>query len=187
MVDCHLKAFLDRWWGNYHRPSLVGKYGFVVATGGGPLEADAAWYLRQILDMTGTCCIAALTQSPAESLGFAASLRRAVEDLDRALEEKWQIPDRFNKRAPRMTFRDLVATSGMFLRADYKFYKEHKMFDYPSPGGMNAVLRFLFKNKGLEKRLMATRQRQLERDRKKRLEGYLEDGGRLGKGREIQG
>jgi len=60
-------------------------------------------------------------------------------------------------------------------------------FLYPSPGSMNAVLRFLFKNKRLEKRLTATRQRQLERDRKKRLEGYLQSGGRLGKGREVSG
>ena len=185
MVDCHLKAFLDRWWGNYHRPSLTGKYGFVVATGGGPLEADAAWHLKQALNMTGTRCISALTQSAADAPQFAASLQRAAEDLDRAMDEKWQMPDRFDTRAARMTFRDLVATSGMFLRADHKFYKEQDMFDYPSPGGVNAVLRVLFKSRRLEKRLTAMRQRQLQKDRKKRLDVYLQSGGRLGKGKEI--
>jgi len=184
-VDCHLKAFLDRWWGIYHRPSLMGKYGFVVATGGGPLEADTALYLQSVLNMTGTRCITALTQGAAEAPRFAASLRRAAEDLDRALDEKWQIADRFNTRAARWTFRDLVATSGLVLRADYKYYKEHKMFHYSSPGGMNAVLRFLFKSKRLEQRLMAAKQRLLEKDRKKRLEMYFQTGGRLGKGKEI--
>jgi len=185
MVDCHLKAFLDRCWGIYHRPSLMDKYGFVVATGGGPLEADAAWYLQVILNVTGTRCLAKLTHSAAEAPEFAASLRRAVEDLDRALDEKWQIADRFNTRGVRWTFRDLVATSGLVLRADYKYYREHKMFDYPSPGGVNAVLRFLFRSEKLEKRLMGTRQRLLGKDRKKRLEMYLQSGGRVGKGKEI--
>jgi hypothetical protein len=166
---------------------LAGTYGFVVATGGGPLEADAAWNLKQALNLTGARCISALTQSAADAPRFAASLQRAAEDLDRAMDEKWQMPDRFDTRAARMTFRDLVATSGMFLRADYKFYKEHNMFDYPSPGGVNAVLRALFKRKGLEKRLTAMKQRQLQEDRKKRLDAYLQGGGRLGKGKEIPG
>ena len=61
------------------------------------------------------------------------------------------------------------------------------MLDYPSPGGVNAVLRVLFKSKGLEKRLTAMKQRQLQKDRKKRLNGYLQGGGRLGKGKEISG
>ena len=185
MVDCHMKAFLERCWGIYHRPSLTGKYGFVVATGGGPLEADAAWYLQVILNTTGTRCLTTLTQSAAEAPRFAPSLRQAVQDLDRALDEKWQIANRFNTRGVRWTFRDLVATSGLVLRADYKYYKEQKMFDYLSPGGVNAVLRVLFRNKRLEKRLTAARQRLLEKDRKKRLEVYSQGGGRLGKGKEI--
>ena len=185
MVDCHLKAFLERCWGIAHRPSLNGKYGFVVATGGGPLEADAAWYLQGFLNATGTRCITALTQSGAEAPRFAASLRRVVEDMDRALDEKWLVADRFNTRGSRWSFRDMVATGGQVLRADYKYYKEHRMFDCPSPGGMNAVLRFLFKSKRLEQRLIAAKQRLLEKDRKKRLEIHLQTGGRLGKGKEI--
>jgi len=47
MVDGHLKAFLDRTWGMAHRPSLKGKYGFAVATGGGPLGKNAAWYNKK--------------------------------------------------------------------------------------------------------------------------------------------
>jgi multimeric flavodoxin WrbA len=185
VVDCHLKAFLDRCWGIAHRPSLEDKYGFVVTTGGGPLGADAAWYLRGVLNKTGVRCIAALTQSAAHGPAFAATVRRTVEDLDRALDERWQIANRFNTRAVTWTFRDLVATSGMVLRADYKFHKEHRMFDYPSPGGVNALMRLLFKSKALERRMMAMGGAQVIKGREKRLATYLQCGGRLGEGKEI--
>lgn len=184
MVDCHLKAFLERCWGIFHRPSLKGKYGFVVATGGGPLEAEAARYLRGVLNMTGTRCIAALTQSAADAPAFAATVRRMVGDLDRALDEKWQIADRFETRGVTGTFRDLVATSGMMLRADYRFYKEHRMFDAPSPGGVNALMRLLFKSKKMEQRLIATQQTRIAKAREERLATYLRRG-RLGEGEEI--
>ncbi|KFI34911.1 hypothetical protein HX99_07100 [Peptococcaceae bacterium SCADC1_2_3] len=185
MVDVHLKAFLDRTWGIAHNPSLKGRYGFVVATGGGPLEVNAAWYLRSVLGKTGTRCIAALIQSAADDASFAATLRRTVEDLDRALDERWQIADRFSVRAVTLTFRDLIATSGMMLRADYRFHRENKMFDYPSRGGANALLRMLFKNKKLERWLLATQQQQIAGAREKRLAMYLQNGGQLGRGKEI--
>ncbi|SDP71177.1 NAD(P)H-dependent oxidoreductase [Desulforhopalus singaporensis] len=184
MVDCHLKAFLDRCWGITHRPSLKDKYGFVVATGGGPLEPQAAWYLLNILSKYGPRCLAALTQSAADVSHFTATLRRTVEDLDRALDEKWQIADRFSTRGVTLTFRDLVATSGMMLRADYRFYKEHRMFDCSSPGGVNVLRRLLFKNKKLEQWLIAARQKQVVKARDERLDAYLQRG-RLGKGQEI--
>jgi multimeric flavodoxin WrbA len=187
MVDCYLKAFLDRCWGIAHRPSLKGKYGFVVATGGGPLEADAAWYLQGVLSKTGVRCIAALTQSATDAPAFAATVCRTVHDLDRALDEEWQIADRFNTRAVTWTFRDLAATGGMVLRADYRFHKKHQMFDYPSPGGANALMRLLFKSRVLERRMMAMRGTQIAEGREKRLAAYLQHGGRLGEGRQITG
>jgi multimeric flavodoxin WrbA len=185
MVDPYLKAFLERCWGIYHRPSLKGKYGFVVATGGGPLEADTSLRLQIAMNWTGNRCLAALTQSAADDQSFAATLRHTIEDLDLAIEEKWQIADRFGSRGSTWALRDLAATNGMLLRADYNFHKEHKMFDYPSPGGANALLRFLFKNKTLEQKLIALKRTQLARQRKRRLEEYLQRGGQLGTGKEI--
>jgi multimeric flavodoxin WrbA len=185
MVDPHLKAFLERCWGIYHRPSLKGKYGFVVATGGEPLEVDAALRLQIVMNWTGTRCIAALTQSATDGQSFAATLRRTVEDLDLAIEEKWQIADRFGSRGSTWALRDLAATNGMMLRADYKFHKEHKMFDYPSLGGVNAFMRLLFKSKTLEQKLIPLKQMQLTKSREKRLEEYLHRGGELGMGKEI--
>jgi hypothetical protein len=148
------------------------------------LEAEAGWYLQSVLNKFGTRCIAALTQSAADGPAFAASVRRTVEDLDQALDEKWQIADRFGIRGAASTFRDLAVTSGALLRADYEFHKEHRMFDAPSPGGVNALMRLLFKSKKLEHRLMAIDKVRIAKAREERLAAYLRHG-RLGTGKEI--
>ena len=184
MVDCHLKAFLDRSWGMDHRPSLKGKYGFAVATGGGPLGKNAAWYLGAILDKRGIKCIASLTESDSNDPNFANTVRQAVEDLDRAMAEKWQIADRFTTRGITWTFRDLVARNGMILRADYDFHKKNKMFDWPSTGGSAAVMRILFKSKKLENKLIAFNRKRITKEREERLEKILETCS-PGKGKDI--
>ena len=184
MVDCHLKAFLDRAWGMAHRPSLKGKYGFAVATGGGPLGKNAAWYLGAILDKTGTKCIAALTQGNSNDPNFANTVRQTVEDLDRAIEDKWKIADRFTTRSITWAFRDLSARNGMMLRADYDFHKKNKMFDYPSTGGSAAVMRILFKSKKLKKKLIASREKRITKEREERLKKITKTG-TAGKGKNI--
>ena len=185
VVDPYLKAFLERTWGISHRPTLKDKYGFVVATGGGPLEPDATRYLQGVLTGYGTRCLTALTQSAATPHNFAATLRRTVEDLDQAIDEQWQIAERFSVRAKNRVFRDLVAESGMILHADYKFYKENDRFDVPSPGGKNALLRLLFRHEGLKDRLIAIGTGRTAATREKRLATYLQNGQRLGLGKEI--
>jgi multimeric flavodoxin WrbA len=184
MVDCHLKAFLDRTWGIAHRPSLKDKYGFAVATGGGPLGKNAAWYLGAVLDKTWTKCIASLTDGNTNDPNFANTVRQTMEDLDRAMEEKWQIADRFTTRGTTWTFRDLIAKSGMILRADYDFHKKNKMFDYLLTGGSAAIMRILFKSKKLGNKLIAFKGNQITKEREKRLENFLKTG-TLGKGKNI--
>ena len=184
MVDCHMKAFLDRSWGIAHRPSLKGRYGFAVAVGGGPLGKNAAWYLGAVLDKTGTKCIAALTDGNSNDPNSADTVRQTVEDLDRAMEEKWQIADRFATRCATWAFRDEVAKNGMMLRADYDFHQKNKMFDYPSTGGSAAIMRILFRSKKVENRLVASGANRLTKEREKRL-GELLKTGALGKGRDI--
>jgi multimeric flavodoxin WrbA len=184
MVDSHLKAFLDRSWGIAHRPSLKGKYGFAIATGGGPLGKNAAWYLGAVLDKTGAKCIAALTDGNSIDPNFANTVRQTVEDLDRALEEKWHIANRFATRGATWTFRDLIAKNGMILRADYDFHQKNKMFDYASTGGSAAIMRILFKSKKVENKLVAFRTNRITKEREKRLANFLKTG-TLGKGRNI--
>ncbi len=165
-------------------PSLKGKYGFAVATGGGPLGKNAAWYLGAILDKTGTKCIAALTQGNSNDPNFANTVRQTVEDLDRAIEDKWKIADRFTTRSITWAFRDLSARNGMMLRADYDFHKKNKMFDYPSTGGSAAVMRILFKSKKLKKKLIASREKRITKEREERLKKITKTG-TAGKGKNI--
>jgi len=185
VVEPYLKAFLERTWGISHRPTLKDKYGFVVATGGGPLEPDTARYLQGVLSGYGIRCIAALTQSAATPQNFAATLRRTIEDLDQAIDEQWQIAERFSVRAKNRVFRDLVAESGMVLQADYKYFKENDLFDVPSPGGKNALWRLLFRNEGFKERLMARGMARTVEAREKRLVAYLQNSQKLGMGKEI--
>ena len=135
-------------------------------------------------DKTGTKCIASLTDGNTNDPNFANTVRQTVEDLDRAMEEKWQIADRFTTRGITWTFRDLVAKSGMILRADYAFHKKNKMFDYLSTGGSAAIMRILFKSKKIEKKLLAYEESRIAKEREKRLENFLKTG-ILGKGKNI--
>lgn len=184
MVDGHIKAFLDRTWGIAHRPSLKGKYGFAAATGGGPLGKNAVWYLGAVLDKTGTKCIASLSDGNTDDLNFTNTLRQTVEDLDRAMEEKWQIANRFTTRCATWTFRDLIAKSGMILRADDVFHKKNKMFDFPSTGGSASILRILFKSKNLGDKFIAFKRNQITKARDKRLKKFLKTN-TFGKGKNI--
>jgi hypothetical protein len=101
------------------------------------------------------------------------------------MDEQWQMTERFSIRAKNRVFRDLVAESGMVLKADYKFYQENDLFDVPSPSGKNALWRLLFKHEGLKERLITMGMGRKAKDREKRLATYLQNGGRLGKGQEI--
>ena len=73
----------------------------------------------------------------------------------------------------------------MALRADYRFYREHKMFDVPSAGGLNAILWWLFRSENLRRRMMTMATSRVAKSREKRMTAYLQSGGRLGKGTEI--
>jgi len=103
------------------------------------------------------------------------------------VDEGWQIADRFSTHAKNRLFRDLVAENGMALRADYRFYREHKMFDVPSAGGLNAILWWLFRSENLRRRMMTMATSRVAKSREKRMTAYLQSGGRLGKGTEIRG
>ena len=183
IVDSRLKALLDRSWGVAHRPTLEGRYGFAVALGGGQLDFEAAQYLAGAQAAWGVTSIAALGQGP-DPDAFPAAVKRAVQDLDLALEQRWRIADRFATHAARLEFRDLISKSGMALRADYKYWKDNGLLRAPSSGGMNAVLRLAFRSERLERALVEANKAQTKRARERRLAAHLAGGGRLGTGRE---
>jgi hypothetical protein len=61
---------------------------------------------------------------------------------------------------------------------------DYRMFDAPSPDGVNALMRLLSKSKKLGQWLTATKQAQTAKAREERLTAYLRRG-RLGEGKEI--
>jgi multimeric flavodoxin WrbA len=185
LVDARIKVFLDRCWGIAHRPSLGGKHGMTFASGGGPLDLGSASYLHAILTKTGTRCLPAISQGSADATSFAATVRQAVEDLDRAMEEGWPNLERHDARAQRWAFRDVAAARGMVLKADYTFHRRNRMFDAPSPGGGNAILRWMFTSDALQKKMLKKVVSEGEQAREKRLADYLARGGTLGKGKDL--
>ncbi len=186
LIDERLKRFLDRSWDLAHRPRLQERYGFVVASGGGDQDAPAARILENILSKTGVRVIGALARNRADGGAFAATVRRTVEELDRAIDERWRIADRFQVRASGWAFRDLAASTGMIMRADYAWHRQQRLFDAPSPGGWNAVLRLLFSNKKLEKKMLEKARAGRDEARAARLQQLLDEGGQLGTGEEVE-
>lgn len=186
-VDAPLKTLLDRSFSVAHRPTWQGKQGFAVAVGGDDLEPEAALFLQRSLATRGVHSLGALSPACDTKERFAATLRRTVEDLDLAMEQGWSDADRFMARSVRRRFRDLAAENGMVLRADYRYYREHGGFPAVSDGGVQPLLRLLFRSKRVEKVVLDARRRAVEAGRSRRLEALLARGVRPGTGRKIGG
>jgi len=177
VVDAKLKAFLDRSWGIAHRPPLQQKHGLALIVGAGALGRETAIYLQQLQSMMNRYCIAAIA---ADDNNAIETIRRAVQDLDQAMDEGWNVQKRFTEKAISAEFRDLAATAGMVLKADFKYRKDNNLFNAPSPGGKNAVFRLLFKNGKLADRLIAAETAQTLAKRKARLDEHFKMGSRQG-------
>ncbi len=186
LIDPVFKTFLDRSWDLAHRPRWHAKHGLVVVTGGGALDVEGVRILDNILSKTGTRVVAALAQSESPPSAFAATVRHAVQDLDRAMDEGWRHPDRFRVRASGWAFRDLAAAYGMVMKADYAYHRDRGLFDAPSPGGTNTLMRLAFSNEGLAKSMLTKARAQHDKARADRLQRHLEEGGRLGEGNEVE-
>lgn len=185
-VDSHMKAFIDRNWGIAHRPSLAGRYGFTVALGGGSLEEDAAWYMSDCVNKWGATSIGVATQAGAkDESSFVSSLRWLTEQLDRAIEKKWQVAERYRVLGVSHLFRDLAKKYGMILRADYKYHKGNRPFNYLDQEIGAAFLRLMFRNKKMAKLLIKIKKEQNQKARNARMQTILKNEGRFGEGREI--
>ncbi len=186
LIDPALKAFMDRGWDLAHRPRWQAKHAVVAAAGGGDLDRYATGILDNVVSKTGARIVASLPRSTADPTAYAATVRQAVEDLDRAMDEGWSHPDRFQVRASGWAFRDLAASKGMIMRADYAYHRDRGLFDAPGPGGWNAVMRLLFSSEKLEKAMLEKARAQRDQGRADRLQRYVDEGGRLGEGEEVE-
>ncbi|MGC4118392.1 MAG: NAD(P)H-dependent oxidoreductase [Myxococcales bacterium] len=184
-VDAPLKALLDRSFSVAHRPTWQGKQALSVAVGGDTLEPETALLLQRAAQTRGAHGVAALAPSCDAPERFVAALRRAVEDLDRALDEGWNDAERFTTRSVRKLFRDLAAQNGMILRADYRYYRERGGFPKVSDGGAQVLLRLLFRSRRLEKLMLEAQQRSTAARCEKRLQSLLAQGVRPGTGQRI--
>ncbi|MBA4366077.1 MAG: hypothetical protein C0403_00360 [Desulfobacterium sp.] len=182
-VDAHLQAFITRTGSMLTMPQLKGKYGFVVATGGGPLGRYAAGHLDKLLRRYGITSLAALTDGDQNTKDFPATLQWAVRNLDQALAEKWRMADRFTYRAEHYFMRENAAKFGMVFRGLYGFHHREKLFDFPHYW-ITKVLWFVFRSEKLIGLLMAWIEKITIRQRKKRMKHDLERYG-TGKGREV--
>lgn len=185
-VDRHMKGLLDRSWEIAHCPSLQGKYGFTVALGGGPLGRDASWNLAQSLLKWGVTSLGTLyPEGCSDGCEFRNQLIWMTKELDRALEKKWEINPRFTTIAISALLKDLALENGMMMRFDYRYHKEHGLFDRPKWGVGGALLRLLFRSRHLEKKLIAMQKERIEKKRQSRLQKLLAGGLSQGKGTDI--
>ncbi|MBA4367344.1 MAG: hypothetical protein C0403_06855 [Desulfobacterium sp.] len=131
IIDSRLRTFLGRTGKLLNQPSLRDKHGFVIATGGGPLGKSGAKHLEYFMGIHGINNIATLTDSIAEPDQFSHVLQWTIQNLDLAMEEKWQAPDRFPAIGEHLIVRDVSIEFGYVVRGNYNFYKNEKRYNYP--------------------------------------------------------
>lgn len=169
LVDLPLKRFIDRSWGLGHRPTLVGKYGLSVVTGSGELGVEAARYVGEIFRGMGVYQVAALSEGAGSPEELKRSLAWALGELERAMEERWQRADQFTHRSIHLGLRELVANAGALLRADWVFFKQQGLFDWPKTY-KTAAFYWLFGNRGLRDKMMGKMSQRILARRAERLE-----------------
>ena len=151
------KQFFDRSFFKGHIPGLGEKQiGFVVA---GPLRQVPC--LKEALVMwadSGRCAPQFVTDEAATSAELDALLDALAGRLVRGAEAGYTPPHLFYAVGGHKIFRDNIYGGMRFVfQADYRYYKEHGMFDFPQRDLktrlMNAVMMLLTKNKAVRKKV----------------------------------
>jgi len=153
------KQFFDRSFFKGHTPGLDGKQiGFVIA---GPVrqisclkEALAAWVDN------GGCHAHFVTDEVEESGDLDALLDTMAGRLVQGAESGYIPPHTFYAVGGHKIFRDNIYAGMRFVfQADYRYYREHKMFDFPQADVktrlLNAVLIPLTRIPGFRKKVFA--------------------------------
>jgi multimeric flavodoxin WrbA len=153
------KQFFDRSFFKGHTPGLEGKQiGFVIA---GPLgqipslrEALAAWVDN------GNCHAQFVTDEVQESGDLDALLDSMATRLVRAAEAEYIPPHTFYAVGGHKIFRDNICAGLRFVfQADYRYYCEHGLFDFPQADLktrlLNAVFVPLTRIPGFRKKMFA--------------------------------
>ncbi|MBT3255682.1 MAG: hypothetical protein HN366_04370 [Deltaproteobacteria bacterium] len=126
------KLFFDRSFFNGHSPTLIGKQmGFILS---GPLSQIPN--LRQILEshigLQQANLVDFITDEYEDSTQIDALLQNFAKRLIRLADKNYVRPSNFLVIGGRKIFRDDIWGRLRFVfQADYRFYKEHGMYDFP--------------------------------------------------------
>ena len=151
------KQFFDRSFFKGHTPGLGGKQiGFAIA---GPLRQIPC--LKEALVMwadSGGCNARFVTDEAATSGELDALIDAMAGRLMQGAEAGYTPPHLFYAVGGYKIFRDNIYGGMRFVfQADYRYYKEHKMFDFPQADLktrlMNAVMMLLTKSKAIREKV----------------------------------
>ncbi len=151
------KLFFDRSFFKGHTPGLGGKQiGFAIA---GPLHQIPC--LKEALVMwadSGRCNALFVTDEAATSGELDALLDTMAGKLVQGAEAGYTPPHLFYAVGGHKIFRDNIYGGMRFVfQADYRYYHEHKMFDFPQADLktrlMNAVMMLLTKSKAVREKV----------------------------------
>ncbi len=130
-LSARMKAFIDRYFENGHRPLLDGKLvGFLVS---GPLAQLTT--LREVLEShveVGHCQrLGIVTDENPDSEVTSTLLDTMARKADRWLEHPWHRPRTFRGVGADKNFRDLVYANRGILTADHHYYRRTDLYDFP--------------------------------------------------------
>ena len=134
------KQFFDRSFFKGHTPSLEGKQiGFVIA---GPLHQIP--HLKEALEGwadNGGCHALFVTDEVDTAGELDALLDTMAERLTQGAEIGYIPPHTFYGVGGHKIFRDFIyARTRMVFQADYRFFREHDMFDFPQADYKNRLI-----------------------------------------------
>jgi multimeric flavodoxin WrbA len=130
-LSARWKQFFDRSFFNGHVPVLMNRQMAWIVSG--PLRQLPN--LRQILEahaeMGLTSLAGVVTDEDGDSAQTAALLQDLGARLLRNIAEKATLQPTYLGIGGRLIFRDLIYKLRFVFRADYRFCRRHRMFDYP--------------------------------------------------------
>lgn len=122
-MGARFKLFDDRQFCNGHRPVTAGMPVGYLINGDYAVEANLRMIVEGRADVGGNFLAGVATD--------AAGIVRLARTLHYALDEKLVLPRTFLGVGGMKIFRDLIYVMRGFMKADHKFYKQHKLYDFP--------------------------------------------------------
>jgi len=133
------KANLDRHFINGHRPVTTGQHVAYIVSG--PLRqlSTLEQVMNAMTEVGRTSCSGIVTDEDEDSELVADLLEHLGRQLLEDIECDDQRPWTFLGKGGHMIFRDLVFELSGVMTEDFRYYKEHGLFDYPQNNYRNRL------------------------------------------------